>query len=143
MAIYFFHPDAEYGFLSNFSNHSLEIAGEFWPTVEHYYQAQKFTNRSIQHEIRQAKTPDKAKRLAHKFGEHIRTDWERAKDEVMTYAVKKKFETHKELQNLLISTGDEELIEDSKSDFYWGCGWDRTGQNKLGKILMEIRKIGF
>ena len=140
MAIYFFHPDKEYGFLSNFSNHDFQIDGEVWPTVEHYYQAQKFIDKKIQLEIKQAKTPDNAKWLAHKLGDQIRPDWDRVKDEVMTYAVRKKFETHKELQNLLITTGDEELIENSKSDFYWGCGWDGTGQNKLGKILMEIRE---
>jgi predicted NAD-dependent protein-ADP-ribosyltransferase YbiA (DUF1768 family) len=45
----------------------------------------------------------------------------------------------KDIKGLLLATGDEELIENSKSDFYWGCGWNGTGLNKLGKILMAFR----
>jgi ribA/ribD-fused uncharacterized protein len=38
-----------------------------------------------------------------------------------------------------LSTGDEEIVEDSPIDSYWGCGADGKGQNNLGKILMEVR----
>ena len=34
---------------------------------------------------------------------------------------------------------DEELVENSRTDFYWGCGADDTGQNKLGKTYMAVR----
>lgn len=140
MTIYFFHPDEEYGFLSNYSNHSIEINGTLWPTVEHYYQAQKFTDSGIQQEILHAKDPDAAKRLAHKMKGHVRPDWDEVKYDVMKLAVMRKFEMHKDLQSILVATGNEELIEKSKSDFYWGCGWNGTGQNNLGKILMEVRE---
>ncbi|GAB4239826.1 MAG: hypothetical protein Kow00121_66390 [Elainellaceae cyanobacterium] len=26
-------------------------------------------------------------------------------------------------------------------DYYWGCGKDGSGKNKLGQILMEVREI--
>ena len=39
---------------------------------------------------------------------------------------------------MLLSTGNQVLIEHS-NDRYWGDGLDGTGQNKLGKILMEVR----
>jgi hypothetical protein len=39
-----------------------------------------------------------------------------------------------------MQTGHEELIEDSPIDFGWGCGADGSGQNKLGQILMRIRR---
>lgn len=35
--------------------------------------------------------------------------------------------------------GDEELIEAAPGDYYWGCGVEGSGQNRLGQILMEIR----
>lgn len=140
MTIYFFHPDEEYGFLSNYSNHGIKMEGRYWNTVEHYYQAQKFIDGNIQDDIWSAKSPDKAKRIAHNFKEHINVDWNKIKDEVMFKAVLKKFETHEDLCRLLIATGDNELVENSDSDFYWGCGWNGTGQNKLGKILMEVKE---
>ena len=31
------------------------------------------------------------------------------------------------------------IIEDSPTDYYWGCGKDKTGRNELGKILMKVR----
>jgi len=30
-------------------------------------------------------------------------------------------------------------MENSPTDYYWGCGKDGTGRNELGKILMKIR----
>jgi N-glycosidase YbiA len=35
--------------------------------------------------------------------------------------------------------GNEELIENTSTD-YWGCGTNKTGRNKLGQILMEVRE---
>lgn len=32
-----------------------------------------------------------------------------------------------------------ELVEASPHDYYWGAGYERTGQNKLGQLLMEVR----
>nr|CAG8443348.1 13411_t:CDS:10 [Entrophospora candida] len=40
---------------------------------------------------------------------------------------------HKDLRELLLATGDANLIEDPKKEFY-------SSQNQMGKILMEIRK---
>ena len=71
----------------------------------------------------------------------LRPDWEQVKDKVMFEAVLRKFETHKELRILLLSTGEEEIVESAPGDYYWGCGADGSGQNKLGKILMEVRNV--
>ncbi|GIL89012.1 hypothetical protein Vretimale_16283 [Volvox reticuliferus] len=32
-----------------------------------------------------------------------------------------------------------ELVEASPNDYYWGAGYERTGQNKLGRLLMQVR----
>jgi N-glycosidase YbiA len=71
----------------------------------------------------------------------LRPDWNEAKDDIMRRAVLRKFETHAGIRDLLLATGDEELVEKTTSDYYWGCGTDGTGTNMLGKILMEVRDI--
>jgi ribA/ribD-fused uncharacterized protein len=57
----------------------------------------------------------------------------------MDRAVRRKFETHSELRAILLSTGDEDLLEAAPSDTYWGIGREGNGLNKLGRILMRIR----
>jgi N-glycosidase YbiA len=69
----------------------------------------------------------------------LRADWEAVKDDVMRKAVLRKFERHAALRAVLLDTGDEEIIENSPIDPYWGCGADGLGLNMLGKILMETR----
>lgn len=38
-------------------------------------------------------------------------------------------------------TGDEELVENSPHDAYWGSGPGGRGQNRYGQILMQVRAI--
>ncbi|HKC73877.1 MAG TPA: NADAR family protein, partial [Chloroflexota bacterium] len=43
MTIYFYSTrEKPYGCFSNFSPHGFELDGVWWPTSEHYFQAQKF-----------------------------------------------------------------------------------------------------
>jgi ribA/ribD-fused uncharacterized protein len=67
-------------------------------------------------------------------------DWEQVKTEVMREAVLKKFLTHPDIREILLSTGDKLLVEDSPNDYFWGCGENKTGQNHLGQILMSVRE---
>ncbi len=48
----------------------------------------------------------------------LRADWEQIKDDVMYRAVRKKFETHAQLRDLLLSTGDEDIVENAPGDYY-------------------------
>ena len=52
-----------------------------------------------------------------------------------------KFGQHPDLADKLLATGDALLIEDSKTDAYWGIGKKGNGQNWLGKCLMDIREM--
>lgn len=67
----------------------------------------------------------------------LRSDWEQVKDDIMRRAVLEKFKTNEDIQRILLSTKDEEIIEETTEDYYWGCGKNGTGKNILGKILME------
>jgi ribA/ribD-fused uncharacterized protein len=141
MAILFYLKRDPFGWLSNFSPHPIEMKGLLWPTVEHYYQAQKFAGTDYEERIRQAVDPWTSKVMAHDGSRPVRPDWEAVKYALMRQAVLKKFETHPDLRSALLATGQEELIEDAPDDYYWGRGRDGSGANNLGKILMEVRSL--
>jgi len=69
----------------------------------------------------------------------LRRDWESVKDQVMREALAAKFEQHPELAELLLSTGDEPLVEHTTNDNYWADGGDGSGKNMLGRLLVELR----
>lgn len=139
MAISFLSNSPLYSEFSNFAVFPFELDGKRWSSVEHFYQAQKFTDPGAQRTIRQAAKPVIAKSLADKNRSAIRPDWDEIKDAVMERAVRRKFELHAELRALLLSTGEDELQEAAPTDLYWGVGRDGTGLNHLGKLLMRLR----
>lgn len=141
MTIYFYSTQDEYGCFSNFSAHGFELDGVYWPTSEHYFQAQKFAGTAHCEQIRQVKMPKDAARMGRDRERPLRKDWEQVKEEIMRKAVLRKFETHADIREILMSTAEEEIIENSPIDYYWGCGKDGSGKNRLGYILMEVREI--
>ena len=140
MTIYFYSTREAYGAFSNFSAHGFELDGKYWKTSEHYFQAMKFEGTEYADKVREARSPKQAAELGRRRDFPLRKDWEKVKDDVMRKAILKKFETHDDIRELLLSTGDEELVEKTTGDYYWGCGTDGTGKNMLGKILMEVRE---
>ncbi|MBW4618767.1 MAG: NADAR family protein [Cyanosarcina radialis HA8281-LM2] len=144
MAIYFYSDrEQPYGCFSNFSSHGFELDGYWWPTSEHYFQAQKFvdTHRPWFDKIREVKRPNDAAKMGRERRYPLRQDWEKVKDEIMQKAVLQKFSTHADIREILLDTGDELLVENSPIDYYWGCGADGSGKNKLGEILVIVREI--
>jgi ribA/ribD-fused uncharacterized protein len=170
-AVYFSSETGDNGFLSNYfgikqdKSFKLKIGDRSWPTVEHYFQAQKFYLQSntaameYYNLIANATTPNIAKILANqKIGGgyqwrtnlnpiiqyyksivHIRADWIQARDNVMETALVAKFSQNPSYKTRLLATGNRKIVEISKSDTYWAQRPDGTGENKLGKILMDIR----
>jgi ribA/ribD-fused uncharacterized protein len=143
MTIYFYKVDEPYGCFSNFSPHGIRRKGLHWPTVEHYYQAHKFIgveDESIIAKIRNAPTPDEAAKLGRDPSRTVRSNWDWVKLGIMREAVLTKFLTHLDIQGILLGTEDLLIVEDSPTDYFWGCGADRTGQNHLGQMLMSVRE---
>lgn len=99
----------------------------------------KFEDTEYQKKIRETKSPMIAARLGRSRKIKIRDDWEEVKIDVMRAAVRSKFHAHDSLQELLLGTGEETIVEAAGRDYFWGAGKDGSGQNWLGKILMEIR----
>lgn len=140
MTIYFFAADEKpYGCFCNFSQHGFELDGLWWSTSEHYYQAQKFAGTDHAETIRLAKTPAESSKLGHAFPH--RRDWKQIKYEVMRRAVLRKFQAHADIRQILLNTGNKNIIQKDIGDYYWGCGQDGSGSNYLGEILMEVRGI--
>lgn len=129
----------KYGEFSNFSNYGIEMDNMWWKTPEYYFQAQKFTDKKHQDKIRLAIDAKTAFALGRSKKVSIREDWEEIKGDIMYKAILKKFQTYPNLKELLLSTKDAEIIENTPHDSYWGNGSDGKGKNMLGKILMKIR----
>ena len=139
MTIYFYAARDAYGCFSNFSDHGITLGDGFWPTTEHYFQAQKFLGTPHVEVIRRAKTPNDAARLGRQRTRPLRADWESVKDDVMRGAIRAKFTQHDDCRRELLGTGDAPLVEKTTGDCYWGCGTNGDGKNMLGKILVELR----
>jgi len=106
-------------------------------TTEHAFQASKTLIREERLAVAQAKTPGESKKLGYTVT--LRPDWQTIKNDVMMEVLVQKF-THPFYRELLLATGDAELIEDNTwNDTYWGM-CEGVGENHLGRMLMEIRE---
>ena len=131
----------KYRFLSNFHYAEITFNGWLYPTVEHAYQAAKTTDPALQEVIRLAAKPGIAKRLgkALKTKGLMRPDWQSMSLSVMELLVRQKFIRHADLRQMLLDTGDQELIEGNTwGDVFYGV-CKGVGENHLGKILMKVR----
>jgi ribA/ribD-fused uncharacterized protein len=135
----------DYDFLSNFFPVAVVYKGKVYPTVEHAYVASKTFDMDEQRKVRllPAKMAGYAKKVGRTF--QLRKDWEQVKDEIMYDLIYQKFKLPG-LKKLLEDTGDVKIVEANYwHDNYWGdCKCKKCqnifGQNKLGKILMQIRE---
>jgi N-glycosidase YbiA len=137
----FYSKTVEYYELSNFAQFGFEDSDGYWPTVEHYFQAQKFAgpaHAAYREQIRNARTPKEAKTLGRTRKLPIRGDWDAVRDEVMLAALRLKFAAPK-LSQVLLGTELRPLVEASPSDSYWGSGRSGNGRNRLGQLLMQVR----
>jgi ribA/ribD-fused uncharacterized protein len=82
-----FWTQSEYYWMSNFESVEIIVDGKTWPSVEHFYQAQKFLDKNLQELILQTPSPGKVKRIANKNKELIRPDWDEIKLSVMEKAL--------------------------------------------------------
>jgi ribA/ribD-fused uncharacterized protein len=129
----------EYRWLSNFYETKLVMDGIVYPSSEHAYQAHKSASRAARLWVAAASTPGHAKKCGRQLD--IRPDWEQVKIEVMRQVLAVKFPYASLLGQRLIDTGDELLVEGNTwGDTFWGVAMpSRTGENHLGRLLMERR----
>lgn len=137
--IYFYTKTGPYFELSNFAPFGFESDGVYWPTVEHYFQAQKFTDSAYQERIRKTSSPREARSLGQSRSVPIRSEWESVREAVMLKALRLKFQ-RPERKALLLGAGEHPLVEASPFDHFWGAGQDGSGQNRLGHLLVQLRR---
>jgi ribA/ribD-fused uncharacterized protein len=137
--IYFYEPEGRWGFLANFSTHSIRLHDRTWRTVEHFFQAQKFAGTFREDAIEQTSSPSSAKALAKSWARYKRRDWSGVRLLIMREAIWAKFTQHNDLALLLLSTDEKNIVEKTNHDRFWGCDQDGRGSNMMGKILMEVR----
>lgn len=128
--------DGKHKFLSNFYMRSFTFNGVVCKSGEHAYQAAKADEPADAAYVLASPTPGISKRRGRSI--KMRPRFDSIKDIVMLQVVRAKFNEY-EMANMLLSTGDAELIEGNTwGDTYWGV-CRGTGLNKLGQILMLVR----
>ncbi len=140
MKIEFYRIAEPYGDFSNFSRHPIVLKGKVWPTTEHYFQSQKFAGTEHEEDVRLAKGPRAAAEIGRDRNRPSRVDLEQVKESIMKDALLAKIAQYPKIKELLLSTGDAEIVEHSFKDRYWADGGDGSGKNRLGILWMEIRK---
>lgn len=137
----------EWSFLSNFYPCEIQCDGLIYKSVEAFYVAMKFNNDQIfngKHysvgDFREMISLTPSPGLVKKIGQKIiiRSDWDVRKLGFMNWAIREKFKDINLLE-LLLSTGDMDIIETNNwGDTFWGV-CNGSGKNHLGKILMKVR----
>lgn len=128
----------QYRWLSNFHLANVSFGGVTYVSNEHAYQAAK----TLKHLERKwfsdpATDCKKAKRLGRVVT--MQPGWDGIKLSVMKQINYQKYSNHAYLKEMLLGTGDSYLEETNTwGDTYWGV-CNGSGQNNLGKLLMEIR----
>ncbi|RYE15423.1 MAG: NADAR family protein [Rickettsiales bacterium] len=165
--INFFSDTKEWNELSNFYILETPITydGKKYATSEHLYQASKYfvenpTKEQLEYIeiIRTSSTPAESKiysrkNLKYKFltpeqrniiqkYENVEPNknWESKKERLMMMCLTLKFSSDKHSRDVLLSTENALLCESSPYDLYWGLGPKGYGQNRLGVLLMKVRR---
>jgi ribA/ribD-fused uncharacterized protein len=122
----------------------LEHEGIIYKTVENFYQAMKLSDKKCQIDISQMPPFHAKQRIRDKKDFPWKKNWnDKLALEVMTTGIAHKFAKGTSWAKLLEMTEDWEIIEWSNwGDSTWGKTiQNRKGDNLLGKILMERRRI--
>ncbi|MEY2664906.1 MAG: hypothetical protein RLZZ480_11 [Candidatus Parcubacteria bacterium] len=123
--------------LSPFAALEVAIDGTVYKTAEHAYQALRVPLEQRQ-SIIDANSPLEAWREGQKCkatGQQLAKD----KDGLMENIFRAKLEQHPYLKEVLIRTGQKELVKIMPTDLYWGTTSTGEGQNKMGKLWMKLR----
>lgn len=139
--IRFYRATGEFGFLSNLYKRPIIFECRRFPHSEAAYQFGKPSDIAVADWIVSAPKPHLCAAAAHALlAFDIRLNWNDIKVQRMKQVLHAKFYQHKDLETALLSTDNAVLIEESKTDAFWGVGKKGTGKNMLGVLLMEVRQ---
>jgi ribA/ribD-fused uncharacterized protein len=124
----------------------LSINGIRILTSEALYQACRFPHLpEVQKLIIGQKSPMAAKMKSKPHRKDSRSDWDDMRVQVMRWCLRVKLVQHWEkFGDLLLSTGEKPIVEESYRDQFWGAKPtdEQTlyGANVLGRLLVELRE---
>jgi type I restriction enzyme S subunit len=137
----------QFGGLSNMAGgYPLSINGIRILTSEALYQACRFPHLpEVQKLIIGQKSPMAAKMKSKPYRKDSRPDWDAVRVQVMRWCLRVKLVQHWEkFGDLLLSTGEKPIVEESYRDQFWGAkptdNETLCGANVLGRLLVELRE---
>lgn len=151
-----FHFDGPYRFLSNPSPAFVELYGQRYVSVEYAFHAAKFPpvkgdraatvrNEKWRKDIRLASTWQQAKLLGSKDWKGAppcREDWPQFRVTAMAMLLARKFEAPDLREQLVLTTGDEVLVEGNTwGDRDWGA-IVATSEDVVAQVLAEFPEDG-
>lgn len=150
----FYHEYDKYGCFSNWYKAPFKNGRWEFNSVEQYmmwHKAILFRAYELSDKIMESDDPAEIKKLGRsKIKGFDSVLWDKVSYQIVKRGVRAKLEQNPDLLEELLSTEDLVLAECSKNDKKWGIGIDIndeerfdtgkwTGQNLLGRILMEVR----
>jgi ribA/ribD-fused uncharacterized protein len=144
----FLKTTERYGGLSNMAGgYPLSINGIRVLTSEALYQACRFPHRpDVQKMIIGQASPMTAKMKSKPHRKDSRPDWDAERVKIMRWCLRVKLVQHwEQFADLLLSTeGDQQIVEESYRDQFWGAkpidSETLCGANILGQLLVELRE---
>lgn len=143
--------DQPYGWLGNMAPFRIEYLGQKWLTSEALFQSMRFEDSKVKEIIRAEKSPLSAK-MKSKTNKDLMVVEPCSPEDLdnMRLCIRLKFEQNPVIKEKLKKTFPHKIVEDvtkrrngGRHDF-WGArnnGGTWTGQNHMGKLLMELRDI--
>ena len=144
--INFYHQLGTYACFSNFYPVTFkDDNGNIYYNSEQYFMKKKQerfdpNNINLANKIMSSKNPYDIKCLGRQVKNFNEKIWNECRYDIMKEALFLKFSQNKDICKILLNTGNSYLVENSPTDYVWGCGKDNTGMNLLGHALMDIRK---
>jgi len=146
--VVFLKTHESFGGLSNMAGgFPLHIMGTRIYTTEALYQASRFPHLpEVQRLIIGQTSPMTAKMKSKAYRNDSRPDWNQMRVKVMRWCLRVKLvQNLAKFSELLLQTGDRQIVEESRKDDFWGAKPvdERTlvGINVLGRLLMELRVV--
>jgi ribA/ribD-fused uncharacterized protein len=139
-----------YGGLSNMAGgFPVVVNGLEIRTSEALFQMCRFPHLpDLQLKIQNEKSPLVAKWVSRPFINESRSDWSEVNIEIMRWCLRVKLaQNFTMFGEILKSTGEKIIVEDSRKNAFWGAIRDKNnnnflvGSNVLGQLLMELRKF--
>lgn len=124
--------------LSAFSGHMVEYKGMVYPTAEHAYHCQRYTDPAVLDEIKNARSAKLAWEASQKYKSQQMLGFEEGKVALMEDICRAKLAQHADVKEVLLWSEGMAIIK-TYPDPFWGIGLDGEGRNELGKLWMRLR----